>query len=129
MYHALDRREGEVESVFLSYRREDSAGYAGRLSEHLCGVFGPDHVFMDVQDIVPGNDCAEAIEKTISACQAVVVVIGPRWAADLKERAGGDDFVLHEVSSALRRNITVIPVLVGGARMPSPSELPEHIKA
>jgi hypothetical protein len=113
--------------LFLSYRREDSAGYAGRLSEHLSGVFGPQNVFMDVQDIAPGQDFAEAIEKTISACRAVVVVIGPRWAADLKQRGDGDDFVLHEVSIALRRNVRVIPVLVGGAKMPAAADLPTPI--
>src|SRR4051794_30730994 len=116
-----------MESVFLSYRREDSAGYAGRLAEHLGSVFGPGHVFMDVQDIAPGQDFAAAIESTISACLAVVIVIGPRWVSDLQERAGRDDFVLHEVGAALRRNATVIPVLVGGAGMPSAAELPAEI--
>lgn len=116
-------------SVFLSYRREDSAGYSGRLCEHLTSVFGPEQVFMDVQDIAPGQDFAEAIEKTISACQVVVVIIGPRWVEDLKERVGKDDFVRHEVSVALRRNITVIPVLVGGCAMPSAAELPESLAA
>jgi hypothetical protein len=112
-------------SVFLSYRREDSAGHEGRICEHLGAVFGPEHVFMDVQDITPGQDFADAIEQTISACQAVVVVIGPRWAADFKERSGGEDFVRHEVAVALRRNVTVIPVLVGGAVMPSAGDLPD----
>ena len=116
-----------MESVFLSYRREDSAGYAGRLAEHLDSVFGHGRVFMDVQDIAPGQDFAAAIENTISACQAVVVVIGPRWVSDLQERAGRDDFVLQEVGAALRRNATVIPVLVGGAAMPSAAELPAGI--
>ena len=116
-------------SVFVSYRREDSAGHAGRLCEHLASVFGPEHVFLDVQDIAPGQDFAEAIEKTISACQAVVVVIGPRWAADLKARGGGEDLVRHEISVALRRNVSVIPVLVGGATMPSTAELPENLAA
>ena len=116
-------------SLFLSYRREDSAGYAGRLCEHLSTVFGPECVFMDVQDIGPGQDFAEAIETTISACQAVVVVIGPRWVADLKKRGGGEDFVRHEVSVALRRNVTVIPVLVGGGTMPSSGDLPESLAA
>ena len=116
-----------MESVFLSYRREDSAGYAGRLAEHLGTDIGHEHVFMDVQDIVPGQDFAQAIENTISACQAVIVVIGPRWVADLERRGGRDDFVLHEVSVALRRNVTVIPVLVGGTTMPSAAELPESI--
>jgi hypothetical protein len=86
-----------LESVFLSYRREDSAGYAGRLFDYLCSVFGCEHVFMDVQDIAPGQDFADAIESTISACQAMIVIIGPRWASDLKERGDRSDFVLHEV--------------------------------
>src|SRR3954468_12345401 len=116
-------------SVFLSYRREDSAGHAGRICEHLASVFGPEHVFMDVQDIAPGQDFAESIEQTISSCQAVIVVIGPRWAADLKERSGGEDFVRHEVAVALRRKVTVIPVLVGGAAMPSARDLPEGLTA
>ena len=116
-------------SLFLSYRREDSAGYAGRLCEHLSKVFGPEHVFMDIQDIAPGQDFPLAIEKTIAACQAVVVVIGPRWAANLKQRVGGEDFVHYEVSVALRRNLTVIPVLVGGAAMPLAAELPESLAA
>jgi hypothetical protein len=113
--------------VFLSYRREDSAGYAGRLCDHLSSVFGSERIFMDVQDIAPGQDFAEAIEATIAACQAVVVLIGPRWISDLNERAGREDFVRHEVSVALRRNITVIPVLVGGSTMPSPAELPDSL--
>jgi len=129
MYHAVERSETDLESVFLSYRREDSAGYAGRLAEHLSSEIGHQHVFMDVQDIVPGQDFAQAIENTMSACQAVIVIIGPRWVADLEQRGGRDDFVLHEVSVALRRNVTVIPVLVGGATMPSAAELPENISA
>jgi len=51
----------------------------------------PNGFFMDVQDITPGQDFADAIEQTISACQAVIVIIGPRWVADLKARAGTED--------------------------------------
>jgi hypothetical protein len=84
---------------------------------------------MDVQDIAPGQDFTEAIDKTISGCPAVVVVIGPRWVADLKQRGNNEDFVRQEVSTALRRRAAVIPVLVGGATMPSASELPESLAA
>lgn len=115
--------------VFLSYRREDSAGYAGRICEHLSAVFGSERVFMDVEDIAPGQDFAKAIEATISASQAVVVVIGPGWASELKRRNGGEDFVREEVAAALRRNIMVIPVLVGGATMPSATDLPGEVSA
>src|SRR5262249_16255175 len=106
-----------------------SAGYAGRLCEHLESVFGRDSVFMDVEDIAPGQDFVDKIEATISACQAVVVVIGPGWVADLKNRSGGEDFVRHEVSAALRRKAAVIPVLVGGAAMPKPADLLEGMTA
>ena len=114
-------------SVFVSYRRKDTAGYAGRLCEHLCGVFGADNIFFDVQDIAPGQDFVDSIEKTISACHAVVVVIGPEWVADLKARAGAEDFVRQEVAAALRRQTPVFPVLVGGATMPAATELPEAL--
>src|SRR5215831_3485716 len=79
MYDAVSIGRVKRVSVFLSYRRADSAGHAGRLCEHLEGVFGRDRVFMDVEDIAPGQDFADKIEATISACQAVVVVIGPEW--------------------------------------------------
>jgi hypothetical protein len=118
-----------VGDVFISYRREDSAGHAGRICEHLTKVMGGDRVFMDIQDIAPGQDFAEKIESTIQACQTVIVLIGPRWLEDLKQRAGTEDFVLREVSAALRRKVTVIPVLVGGAAIPKASDLPESLQA
>jgi hypothetical protein len=113
-----------MRAVFLSYRRDDSAGHAGRLCEHLNRLLGADRVFMDVQDIAPGLDFAEAIDKTIAGCDAVIAVIGPRWAEELRDRAGQNDFVRHEISAALRRGLRVIPVLVGGAAMPAMKELP-----
>jgi hypothetical protein len=99
------------------------------LGEHLCAVFGSDNVFLDVQDIAPGQDFAQAIERTITECQAVVVVIGRRWVQALQERDDGEDFVRQEVSAALRRGVSVIPVLVGGAVMPSAAQLPQSLTA
>ena len=116
-------------SVFVSYRREDSAGHAGRLGEHLSTVFGAENIFLDVQDIAPGQDFAQTIERTISDCQAVVVVIGRRWVQALQERGESEDFVREEVAAALRRGTTVIPVLVGGALMPSAAQLPQSLAA
>ena len=34
--------------VFLSYRREDSGGYAGRIQDQLVQALGSDILFMDV---------------------------------------------------------------------------------
>ena len=115
-------------SIFLSYRREDTAGYAGRISDWLGREFGRNQVFMDMEDIVPGQDFVQAIDARIAGCAALVEVIGPRWLDVLRARAGDpQDFVRHEVELALKRGITVIPVLVGGARMPDVGDLPESI--
>src|SRR5687768_14525715 len=83
---------------------------------------------MDVQDIAPGDKFAESIDHTIARCDAVVAVIGPRWVDLLRQRTpAGEDFVRHEIASALRRDIPVFPVLVGGARMPARGELPADL--
>jgi hypothetical protein len=119
-----------VTNVFISYRREDAAGHAGRLSDRLVARFGEQRVFMDVQDIQPGQNFVSAIEHTLNQCDCVLAVVGPRWLGELKEReAGREDFVRREIASALAKNITVIPVLVGGAMMPSMDQLPADIAA
>lgn len=114
--------------VFISYRRDDAAGYAGRLEEALERRFGRGSVFRDVLDIPPGADFAAAIRARLAQAQAVVVLIGPRW-------AGGDDpgarriddaqdFVRLEVVLALESGVTVLPVLLPGATLPAESTLP-----
>jgi hypothetical protein len=116
-----------MSNVFVSYRREDSAPYAGRLCDHLSGEFGSDRVFMDVQDIAPGADFTEAIASTVGRCDVMVAVIGPRWLELLRSRAGQRDFVSEEISHALRRRIPVIPALVAGAAMPAEQDLPPEL--
>ena len=82
---------------------------------------------MDVEDIAPGADFTEAIEKTVGSCNVLIVVIGPRWVELLRSREGHQDFVIHEITAALRRSVLVIPALVGGAAMPSESQLPPEL--
>lgn len=117
-------------NVFISYRREDSGGHAGRLYDRLTARFGNARVFMDLQDIAPGQNFAQSIDEMIARCDCVVAVIGPRWIEAIQKRApGADDFVQHEIVAALHRDITVIPVLVGGARMPPAEHLPPAMSA
>jgi hypothetical protein len=119
-----------VPNIFISYRREDSGGHAGRLCDRLTARFGRARVFMDLQDIAPGQNFAQSIDETIATCDCVVAVIGPRWLEAIQRRAPrGEDFVQHEIAAALRRDITVIPVLVGGARMPAAEQLPSAMAA
>ena len=120
----------DVANIFISYRREDAAGHAGRLCDRLTARFGHARVFMDLQDIAPGQNFAQSIDDTIAACKCVVVVIGPRWLESLQKRTqGAEDFVQHEIVAALRRDVTIIPVLVGGARMPTGEQLPPALSA
>ena len=68
-----------MSGIFISYRREDSAPYAGRLCDRLGEHFGADQVFMDVDDIPPGADFSAHIGAKIGSCDALVAVIGKQW--------------------------------------------------
>ena len=65
--------------IFLSYRRDDSGGYAGRLLNRLSQHFGPDNLFMDIDTIAPGLDFVEAIENAVGPCDVLLAVIGRQW--------------------------------------------------
>lgn len=119
--------------VFISYRRDDAAGYAGRLEEALEKRLGRGSVFRDILDIPPGADFVAAIRERLQGAQTVLVLIGPRW-------AGGDtpgtrriddeaDFVRLEVAIALDSGVRVVPVLLPGAQMPAEASLPAPLKA
>ena len=122
-------------AIFISYRREDSAGYAGRLHEELAERFGPGQVFRDVDTLRPGQDFEDAIRRRLEQCDACVVMIGPGWlksqTADGQRRLGArGDYVTMEIAAALARpDVPVVPVLVGGATMPSAAELPEALQS
>lgn len=119
--------------IFISYRRADSAGWAGRLHADLQDRFGEESVFRDVA-IPPGVDFVEHIERILDECDVLIAVIGPRWATSAT--AGGThrlddpaDLVKIEVQRALERpDVDVIPVLVEGATMPSVRALPPGLE-
>lgn len=121
--------------VFISYRRDDCAGHAGRLYDRLADRLGESSVFMDVDAIELGADFGVRIDEAIGACRLVIVLIGDDWLdiADGRGRRRLDDptdFVRREVATALRRSdVRVIPVLVEGATMPPVERLPEDLKS
>ncbi len=118
--------------VFISYRRSDTAGWAGRLADHLKSAFGDERVFIDVSDIDPGDDFEHAIDAMLDRVDAVVVMIGPEWTTVEDDRglrlARQDDHVRREVADALRSDVRVLPVLVDGAVMPGADQLPEDLQ-
>jgi hypothetical protein len=122
-----------AQKVFICYRREETAPYAGRIYDAMVTRFGVENVFMDL-DLDPGVDFVDRITKVVSGCVALIVVIGSRW-AQLQNEDGGrriddpDDFVRLEVETGLSRNdVLLVPALVGGARMPRREELPPELQ-
>ncbi len=122
-----------MRAIFVSYRRDDSEGEAGRLFSNLAAVFGEDSVFMDVAAVEVGRDFRKAIDDSVATCGVLLAVIGKEW-VDAKNEAGQrrldnpSDFVRLETASALKRDIPVVPVLVRGAKMPRPEQLPDDLK-
>ena len=120
--------------VFLSYRRDDTGGYAVGLSDRLRSRFGQDdHVFIDVDTIAPGQDFVEVIKQAVGSCDVFLALIGPEWLQSTDTQGhrrldNPEDAVRLEITTALDRNIPVIPVLVGGTRMPSADQLPDPLK-
>jgi hypothetical protein len=118
--------------VFISYRREDSGGFAGRIYDRLTSRLGRENVFFDVDTIPPGRDFVDVLSERVGKCDALLAVIGKHWilSADSENRRRLDDpqdFVRIEIEAALSRNVPVIPVLVDGATMPHPNDLPDSL--
>jgi hypothetical protein len=123
---------GAPTKVFISYRRDDSAPYAGRLYDRLADAVGAENIFMDVDSISFGLDFAEAIRTAVASCDVLLAMIGPEWLT-ISERGrrrldDPDDFVRLEIEAALERNVRVVPVLVDEAELPTREQLPESLQ-
>jgi len=122
-------------TIFISYRREDSSGQAGRLYDHLREHFGADNVFMDVDAIDLGIDYKIALRQAVERCDVMLVVIGRDWLDCVDKDTGKrrlddpDDWIRIETSEALKRGIPVIPVLVREAELPAAKSLPDGLTA
>jgi len=121
------------DQIFISYRRDDSAGYVRALYDRLVQHFAKERVFMDVAAIDPGLPFDEAINHALDQCKVMIVMIGRRWMdkkASMEPRIKDPkDFVRIEIAAALSRKIHVVPVLLEGASMPSEKDLPEPLRA
>lgn len=122
------------QGIFLSYRRADTSGHAGRICDDLARHFDHPVVFRDIDSIAAGSDFVQALEKAIGAARVAIVLIGAGWLS----APGGDgsrrlddpeDHVRREVAMALARpGLKVVPVLVEGAAMPAEQALPEPLR-
>ena len=119
--------------VFISYRRGDSAGYAGRVRDRLERELGRDLLFMDVDAIAFGTNFEKVLHEEVAKCGVLLALIGPNWSEACDENGNRrlddpKDFVRVEISAALQRDIPVIPILLDGARIPKSNQLPEDLK-
>ena len=117
-------------AIFISYRRDDTEGHAGRLYEDLAERFGRQAVFFDVSAIEPGQGFRKAIDANVARCSVLLAMIGPRWldaSGGARRIDDAGDFVRLEIASALQRDIPVVPVLVQGAKMPAAAQLPADL--
>ena len=118
--------------IFISYRRDDAAGYARAVGDELARHFGAERVFIDVDDIGAGLAFDDAIRQAVGASRVLLVMMGKRWQG---ERAGAvprifdaGDFVRLEVAAALAAGLRVIPLLIDGAAMPTEAQLPDDLR-
>ena len=119
--------------IFISYRRDDTAGRAGRLFDLLATRFGARNVFQDVTAIEPGTDFTQRVDEAIAQCDATLVVIGSDWLSmsgpdGTRRLDEPDDYVRREVGAALAAGVRVVPVLVDRAELPTPEDLPEALR-
>ncbi len=119
--------------VFISYRRDDAAGYARAIAAALAQRFGAERVFMDVDDIAAGQGFAEVIRHAVGNANVLLVLIGRRWPGPREGAVSrlhdADDFVRQEVAAGLAGGLKVIPLLLDGAAMPAAEDLPDDLRA
>jgi hypothetical protein len=119
--------------IFISYRRADARGVAGRLGDTLGEYFGDNRVFRDIDDIAGGADFGDVLRKNLQDADAVIVLIGPDWVSITDSQGNRrldnpDDWVAQEVAMAIELQIPVYPVLIEDTPMPRADELPEKLQ-
>lgn len=119
--------------IFINYRRSDSAGHAGRIFDRLSAHFGPAQVFMDTTgDIPAGTPFKSEIAEALAQTTVLLVVLGPTWASTSDDRGPrimqDGDWVRVEIEAALERGLSIIPVLVNDARLPTERDVPPSLR-
>jgi hypothetical protein len=113
--------------IFICYRRKDSAGHAGRLVRDLSARFPGSKIFHDMDSLHAGVPFRSAINTALNSSEVLLAVVGPHWRTSIHRLQNPEDYVRIEIETALERGITVIPVLVGAATVPTREELPQAI--
>lgn len=119
-------------TIFISYRITDGGMVAPQLEKTLKKA--GHKVFWDKKRLKAGDDWKEEIDKGLKEADYVLVLIGHTWTEELLARRerGGEDIVVREINTALKRGVRVIPVKLSNAAshfppMPAPDQIPNEI--
>ena len=121
------------QTIFISYRRQDTAAYAGRIYDRLSAKYGEHNVFMDIDRIEPGQDFVDAINHSVAEAGVLLVLIGREW-IKMTDKSGvprlenPEDFVRLEILAGLEQKTVIVPVLLADAEMPSAQALPAPLQ-
>jgi hypothetical protein len=117
--------------IFISYRREDAESALSSVIPELRKAFGAENITLDILSIPAGENVPEYISRAICSSDVVLVLIGERWLDasqdGVRRLDDPSDFVRMEIETAQNSKIQIVPVLLGGARMPKEHELPQAI--
>ena len=118
--------------VFISYRHKDTIAISNAIQSRLAEILGEKNVFADFPRIQPGSNFYKEIDREISKCDTMLVLIGPNWinsrdTADRRQLDNPNDMVRMEIRAAIEREVTIVPVLIDDTPMPRESELPDEI--
>src|SRR5450432_2040953 len=108
--------------IFVSYRRDDTAIFSGRIFEYLKEHFRKAEIYKDIFSMKGGDRIKVRIEEEIGKADVFLLVIGKNWTEIQRERLKNisikEDLVHYEISAAIKKKVIIIPVLVEGASMP-----------
>ena len=119
--------------IFISYRRIDSAGFAGRIADYFAMAQPEVTVFMDVNSIAPGANFPDTIKNGLAQSNVLLALVGPQWLTASTESGARrlddpGDFVRLELKHAIEEKLTLVPILLDDTPIPAASDLPEELR-
>lgn len=119
--------------LFISYRREDTGGDAGRLNDTVLQLLGSGSTFLDLNNIVPGKDFETELKRALGETKFLLALIGPKWETvtdSFRKRRLYDenDYVRMELLAGMRNDVPIVPILLNRPSVPNATDLPDVLR-
>jgi hypothetical protein len=119
--------------IFISHRRNDTAGEASRSASALAGSVGKCEIFPDADGIRLGLDLRQSLHGNVTTTNCMLALIGPDWfnedSSTGKLRLENPDaLVRKEIADALGRKIPVTLVFLQDAKTTEQRQLPDDLQ-